>query len=101
MADKQNAAKAEKTKSADKKAKKPNIFVRAFRSLKNTFSRLAKYFRDVKSEMKKVVWPGKKQIINNTIVVLVVVIAASLFILLLDMLFGGILRLVLDAAAGL
>ena len=61
MADKQNAAKAEKTKSADKKAKKPNIFVRAFRSLKNTFSRLAKYFRDVKSEMKKVVWPGKNR----------------------------------------
>ena len=77
--------------------KKPNIFVRAFRSLKNTFSRLAKYFRDVKSEMKKVVWPGKKQIINNTIVVLVVVAIASVVTLALDTGFITLLKLAIGA----
>ncbi len=101
MADKQNAAKAEKTKSAaaktDKKAKKPNVFVRAFRSVKNAFSRLAKYFRDVKSEMKKVVWPGKKQIINNTIVVLVVVAIAGVVTLALDTSFISLLKLAIGA----
>ena len=29
-----------------------------------------KWFREMKSELKKVVWPNKKQIINNTLVVL-------------------------------
>ena len=38
--------------------------------------------------MKKVVWPGKKQIINNTIVVIVVVIIAAVVVLALDLLFG-------------
>ncbi|WP_395150208.1 preprotein translocase subunit SecE [uncultured Allofournierella sp.] len=82
---------------ADNNAKKPGFFAK----VKNSLKGIGKFFRETKGEMKKVVWPTKSQIINNTIVVLVVVIAASLFILLLDMLFGGILRLVLDAAAGL
>ena len=82
---------------AENTTKKPGFFSK----VKIVFKGIGKFFRDTKSELKKVVWPTKSQIINNTIVVLVVVIAASLFILLLDMLFGGILRLVLDAAAGL
>ena len=36
-------------------AKKPNIFQRWARS-----------FKDMRGEMKKVVWPTKKQVINNT-----------------------------------
>ena len=38
-------------------AKKPNIFQRWARS-----------FKDMRGEMKKVVWPTKKQVINNTCV---------------------------------
>ena len=34
--------------------------------------RMKKWFRDLKSELKKVVWPTKKQTANNTIVALVV-----------------------------
>lgn len=34
--------------------------------------RIAQWFRDLKSELKKVVWPTKKQTANNTIVALVV-----------------------------
>ena len=44
-------------------AKKPNIFQRWARS-----------FKDMRGEMKKVVWPTKKQVINNTLIVLAVVI---------------------------
>ncbi|MEG1108877.1 MAG: preprotein translocase subunit SecE [Oscillospiraceae bacterium] len=39
---------------------------------KNFFGRVAQWFRDLKSELKKVVWPTKEQTINNTIVALVV-----------------------------
>ena len=40
------------------------------------------------SEMKKVVWPSKKQIINNTVVVAVVVVVAAVLIMVLDAVFG-------------
>ena len=49
---------------------------------------MVKYFRDTFSEMKKVVWPSKKQVINNTLVVAVVVVVAALLIFLLDTVFG-------------
>ena len=69
---------------AENTGKKPGFFSK----VKTWFSNRAKYFRDTKSEMKKVVWPTKKQVINNTIVVLVVVAVCALVILLLDALFG-------------
>lgn len=39
--------------------------------------RVAQWFRDLKSELKKVVWPTKSQIINNTLVALVVIAASA------------------------
>ena len=81
---------------ADTKEKKPGFFAK----VKGWFGRVAKYFRDTKSEMKKIVWPSKKQVINNTIVVLVVVAVAAVIILLLDTVFGGIFRLLVGLAAG-
>ncbi len=36
------------------------------------FKRVAQWFRDLKSELKKVVWPTKQQTANNTLVALVV-----------------------------
>ena len=47
------------------------------------------------SEMKKVVWPSKKQIINNTVVVAVVVVVAAVLIMVLDAVFGFGLNLLL------
>ena len=40
----------------------------------NVFARLAQYLRDVRSEMKRVVWPQRPEIINSSIVVLVTLI---------------------------
>lgn len=37
-----------------------------FGSIKNFFGGFGKRFRDIKGEMKKIVWPTKSQIINNT-----------------------------------
>lgn len=48
------------------------------------FSRLARWFREMKSELKKVVWPSKKQMINNTIIVLVTVLIIGIFIWVFD-----------------
>ena len=42
-------------------------------------------FKDTKAELKKVVWPTKKQIINNTLWVLVLVIMVAAVVLGIDL----------------
>lgn len=64
---------------------------------KSIFTRFGKFFRDQKSEVKKIVWPSKKQVINNTGVVL---IAVALFAIItggFDWILGLIVKAVLGA----
>lgn len=57
---------------------------------KNTsFSRVTRYFREVKAELKKVVWPTRKQVINNTIIVIITILVVGAVIWTLDLIFGG------------
>ena len=55
------------------------------------------FFRDTKSELKKVVWPSKADIKTNTVVVLVTVAIAAVVMIALDAVFGGILGLIIGA----
>lgn len=59
------------------------------------FKRFTQFLKDSKNELKKVVWPTKKQVINNTIVVIVVMVLAGLFIWLLDTGMGAIVKFLL------
>ncbi len=43
------------------------------------------FFKGVKAELKKVVWPTKNQLINNTVLVIGLVIVFSIIILGFDM----------------
>ena len=74
---------------AEAKAKGPGIF-----------SRMRRYFKDVVGEMKKVVWPSRKQAINNTIVVLIFSVAMSLVIFGFDTLLGFLVRLLFGIGYG-
>ena len=82
---------------ADKTQKKPNFFVRALDAVKRFFGRIVKFFRDTKSELKKVVWPSREDTKNNTIVVLVVVAVSAVTMIALDAAFGGIMGLIIGA----
>lgn len=62
------------------KEKKANVFTRMGRAI-------AKFFRDLAAEVKKVVWPSKKQVINNTAVVLVVCILSGIVLVAADSIF--------------
>ena len=42
------------------------------------FQKVGKWFRDMRSELKKVVWPTRKQLINNTVVSVVVMLVSAL-----------------------
>ena len=56
---------------------------------------VVKYFKDARSEFKKVVWPSRKQVINNTVVVLVSMIVSGLAIWGMDTVFMFLIKLML------
>lgn len=60
---------------------------------KNIFVRMVDYFKDVKSEMKKVVWPSFAKIKQNTLTVIIYVLIVGLVICGLDWLFTWIMSL--------
>ena len=82
---------------ADKTENKPGFVARAKAAVKNFGARVSKFFRDTKSELKKVVWPSKADVKTNTIVVLITVATAAVVMILLDAIFGGILGLIIGA----
>ena len=50
--------------------------------------RITEFFQDVKLELKKVVFPAKKEVIGSTWVVIVSVLIASVFLGIVDMSLG-------------
>ena len=58
-------------------AKKENWF-------KRTWGGICRYFRELKSELKKVVWPTPKQVLKNCLIVCACVLCVGVFIWLFD-----------------
>ncbi len=54
----------------------------------NVFARIGRWFREMRSELKKVVWPSKSQMVNNTLVVIACVVVVGLFIWAFDAIAG-------------
>ena len=55
------------------------------------------FLSDVKSEVKKVTWPTKKEAMGGTAVVLVVVFIMALFLGLVDMVLSKIIGVIFSA----
>jgi preprotein translocase subunit SecE len=51
----------------------------------NVFARLGSYFRDVRAEMKRVVWPSPDEVRNSSVVVIVTLIFFAAFIAATDL----------------
>lgn len=87
--DKKNTAEEvsedSKSKKDKKKSEKPE---------KKEPNKVAKWFKDLKIEFKKVVWPSKKTVFDNTSVVLAVVVASAVLVGLLDSGFLALMRLI-------
>jgi len=63
---------------------------------KKSGNRLVGWFRGLKSELKKVTWPSKRQIVNNTWVVLVVTAVCAVAIWSFDYIAQLIVRTLID-----
>lgn len=67
--------------------------------LKRWGQRVAKWFRELKSELKKIVWPGKKTVVKNTGVVLMVILVVGAAVWIIDavceyVILNGLLKLI-------
>ena len=71
------------TKKVQSKNKKPNIF-----------SRMGKKLKEVFSELKKVSWPSFGKVVKQTSVVIGVVLVFMVIILLIDLGLGELLTLI-------
>lgn len=57
-------------------------------------NQIGKFLKGVRSELKKVIWPNRKELINNTIIVIISVILVTFSLWVLDSVFGFILNLI-------
>ena len=56
--------------------------------------RFSNYLKGVRSEMRKVHWPNKKELINYTGVVILISLIVALIVYIIDLLIGGVITLV-------
>ena len=70
---KMNAAPAKAVTAVKKEDVKPGFF-----------QRIAKWFREMKSELKKVVWPTRKTVTNNTLISVGMMLASALVLWAFD-----------------
>ena len=48
------------------------------------------YFKEMKAELKKVVWPTPKELVNNTVAVIVFVLVIAIIVFVLDFCFDNL-----------
>ena len=60
------------------------------------FNRVAKYFKEVKSEMKMVIWPTFAKVRQNTLIVMLYVVIVGIVIWGLDALFTWGMSLIIS-----
>ncbi|UOO37374.1 preprotein translocase subunit SecE [Oscillospiraceae bacterium CM] len=70
--------------SEDKLAKTPDGRKDKKKEKKKRRNPVIKWLREMKSELKKVVWPTPKQTLNNTAVALVIMLASSIVVWCVD-----------------
>lgn len=81
-------SKVNKKKSKDAKDAKDAKGNKGAKSAKKPKKGIVKYFKDARSEFKKVVWPTPKETTKNTVVVIITCVIATLVVFGLDSLFG-------------
>ncbi len=87
---KKSAAQPVKTKKTDVAKKTPK---KPEESRMDWLNQFRQYLRDVGYELRKVIWPSRKETIGSTSVVLVIVILSGIFLGVIDLLLSRIVRL--------
>ena len=62
-----------------------------------TWGRICKYFRELRSELKKVVWSTPKQVLKNTLVVVACVLIVGVFVYVFDLVASTLINALISA----
>ena len=62
----------------------------------NFFKRIGRFFKNMFHELKKVSWPGKKEVVNYTIVVFAFMVIMGIIIGLIDFGSGALIDLIVN-----
>ena len=89
-----NAAPAKEKKSKEEKAADKKAKEKAAKKAKG--NRIVRWFREMKSELKKVQWPTWKQVLKNTGVVILCVLVIGIFIWVFDALAHMIIQALMN-----
>ena len=93
--EKKVVAKDNKLEKKDK-LKKEKIKKEKFKKEKIKVSRrILNFFKELKSELKKVVWPTKKNLFNSTMIVIAAIVFMAVFVVFADLLFHNFLKILL------
>ena len=57
-------------------------------------NKLAKFFKESKSELKKVTWPSKNQLVHNTLIILAFIVITDIILSVCDLVFGWLIDFV-------
>lgn len=60
------------------------------------FDKITTFFKEARVELKKVVWPTRKEVGKGTLIVIFVSIATAIFLGVLDLMFGGIIKTIIS-----
>lgn len=63
---------------------------------KKFFGKVVNFIKEAIIELKKVIWPNRKQLKNSTILVISTIIFASIFIAMVDLFFTKTLTLFME-----
>ena len=86
MADEKKTVKKE---DASKTEKKTNIFKKIGNFFVKIGKGIAKFFKDLRGETKKIVWPGRQMVIKSTGIVLAAILVIGSGIWILDFAISG------------
>jgi len=68
-------------------------------SIKEKFEAAKQFLREVKTELKKVTWPSRKDTLSGTLVVLVAVFIIAIFLGIVDSGLSNLIKALLKRAA--
>ena len=68
---------------------------------KRTWGKTCRYFRELKSELKKVVWSTPQQVLKNTLIVIACVLVVGVFVWLFDFVANVSITALIDAVTDL
>lgn len=89
----ENTSQAAKSEKKEKKDKKPSKF-----SPKSIGKAIARFFKDLRGETKKIVWPTHQMVLKSTGIVLAVILVIGAGIWAIDLALAGGMGLIENAA---